>query len=84
MEKNFQRKAMLKIKELATRDNRTILFVSHNMDTITDNTDRCLLLDKGHLISIGKTSDIVDEYRMLTDVNNNNATIKNSDDKFIN
>ena len=49
-----------------------------------DNTDRCLLLDKGQLISMEKISDIVDEYLMLTDANNNNATIKNSDDKFIN
>ena len=33
-DQKFQEEAMNKIKELATEQNRTILFVSHNLETI--------------------------------------------------
>ena len=49
----FQRKCLAKMRELALEENRTILYVSHNMDTIRDLCSRCLVLEKGKLIFDG-------------------------------
>jgi len=75
-DQSFQKKAMNKIKEISTKQNRTILFVSHNLHTIRNTTNKCIILDKGQLISQGSSSKIIDEYLMLTDEYNNNSSIK--------
>lgn len=59
---DFQKKCMGKMDDVATRGGRTVLFVSHNMPVIQNLCSRCLLLDKGQLISDGKTADVVREY----------------------
>jgi len=58
----FQRKCMGKINEVA-RDGRTIFFVSHNLNAISQLTDRCLLLSQGRLIFDGSTNQALQEYR---------------------
>ena len=57
----FQKKSLGKMKDVSM-GGRTVLFVSHNMGTIQQLTDRCLLLDKGKLILDGKTVNTVDKY----------------------
>ena len=44
----FQGKCINKMKEIA-QSGRTILYVSHNMNTIRQLCNRCVVLDKGHL-----------------------------------
>lgn len=57
----FQKKCIGKMSEVAATG-RTVLFVSHNMATITSLTHRCLLLRDGRLAGDGKTIDIVRSY----------------------
>tara|TARA_Y100001970_G_C14105329_1_gene787772 strand:- start:349 stop:1143 length:795 start_codon:yes stop_codon:yes gene_type:complete len=61
-DQKFQEEAMNKIKELATEQNRTILFVSHNLETIKKNTNRCIILDNGSLLDHGNTADMINKY----------------------
>ena len=43
----FQKKCLTKMRQAARRDGKTVLYVSHNMATIRDLCDRCIVLDKG-------------------------------------
>ena len=57
----FQEKAS-KIFHNAFIDGRTIIHVSHDLDTIREYCDRVLLLHKGEAIAIGKPDEVIDEY----------------------
>ncbi|HXX80151.1 MAG TPA: ABC transporter ATP-binding protein [Thermodesulfovibrionales bacterium] len=54
----FQKKCLGKMEDVA-KEGRTVLFVSHNMASITSLCKKSLLLDAGLLAGQGKTSDIV-------------------------
>lgn len=49
----FQKKCISKMRELAMNENRTILYVSHNMNTIRELCTRCIVLDHGKKIFDG-------------------------------
>ena len=49
------------MREAAKKDGRTVLYVSHNMNTIRQLCDRCIVLDQGRITFIGK----VDEAKNL-------------------
>ena len=49
----FQKKCLTKMRQAAQRDGKTVLYVSHNMATIRDLCDRCIVLDKGKVIFDG-------------------------------
>ena len=57
----FQKKCLGKMQEVG-REGRTVLFVSHNMATISSLCQRCMLLDVGKLVKSGQTSDVILEY----------------------
>jgi lipopolysaccharide transport system ATP-binding protein len=57
----FQEKCAGRIRQVAD-GGRTVLFVSHNTTAIRQLTDKCLYLEKGHLIAQGKTHEILDKY----------------------
>jgi len=61
----FQKKCMEKINELRD-NNKTIVFVSHSLDSVNKLCSRCLLLDKGKIVQIGETSDVIERYHQLT------------------
>ncbi|UCI10744.1 ABC transporter ATP-binding protein [Mesorhizobium sp. B1-1-8] len=58
----FQRKSLSKIESLVTQGGRTVLLVSHSMDTINRMCSRCLWLDSGTVKAFGKTREIVTSY----------------------
>lgn len=58
----FQKKCLEKIREINKEQGRTILYVSHNLDTIQELCDRCIVLDKGRLIFQGSTEKAVENY----------------------
>ncbi len=58
----FQKKCLEKMRSAAKNENRTILFVSHNMNAIRNLCSRCVLLDKGEIKMIGDTEDVIDAY----------------------
>ena len=58
----FQKKCLTKMREAATKEGRTVLYVSHNMNTIRTLCDRCVVLDQGHLIFDGDVDDAITRY----------------------
>ena len=50
----FQQKCIQKMKSIAETENRTILYVSHNMSTIRQLCNRVVVLDKGKIIYNGE------------------------------
>ena len=49
----FQHKCLDRMKEAATKEGKTVLYVSHNMHTINRLCDRCIVLDKGKILFDG-------------------------------
>lgn len=45
----FQQKCLKKMSDAATTEGKTILYVSHNMNTIRQLCDRCIVLEKGRV-----------------------------------
>tara|TARA_Y100000591_G_C21794735_1_gene678663 strand:+ start:37 stop:1305 length:1269 start_codon:yes stop_codon:yes gene_type:complete len=59
----FQKKALQRMKELKEEEKkRTIIFVSHNLQSIERLCTRAILLSKGKIIYDGKPSDTIQEY----------------------
>ena len=57
----FQRKGLGKMEGVA-KQGRTVLFVSHRMDHIATLCSRSILLENGHIISIGDTKQVISDY----------------------
>lgn len=57
----FQRKCFERMKEVV-RGGAAVLFVSHNLKSISEFCHRCLLLDKGRTIAIGPAQEVVSTY----------------------
>src|SRR3989338_433531 len=58
----FQKKCLQKIHEVAKRDRRTILFVSHNLDAVQSLCDRTIYIERGEIKMVGPTNEVVAEY----------------------
>jgi lipopolysaccharide transport system ATP-binding protein len=61
-DKEFRQKCNEKITQLR-KDKKTIVCVSHDLDTVENLTSRCMLLEKGKIIQIGDTPGVVETYR---------------------
>ena len=59
---NFQQKCLDKMRTVAESDGRTILYVSHNMNTIRSLCDRGIVLNRGHLIFDGDVEKAIEIY----------------------
>ncbi len=58
----FQKKCLTKMREAASKEGRTVLYVSHNMNTIRQLCDRCIVLDKGKVIFEGDVEQAINVY----------------------
>lgn len=58
----FQKKCLDKMRDAATKEGRTVLYVSHNMNTIRQLCDRCVVLDKGKCIFEGDVEEAIAVY----------------------
>jgi lipopolysaccharide transport system ATP-binding protein len=58
----FQKKCLGKIQDISSRQGRTILFVSHDMDAIQRLCSRCIMLEHGQLAADGDSAPIVAHY----------------------
>ena len=58
----FQRKCLAKMRELAIDESRTVLYVSHNMSTIQELCDRCVVLDHGKKVFDGEVEEAIKLY----------------------
>ena len=58
----FQKKCLDKMKDLAKNQGKTILYVSHNMSTISDMCNRCIFLEEGTLKYDGSVEKAIQMY----------------------
>jgi lipopolysaccharide transport system ATP-binding protein len=58
----FQKKCLGKMEDVATKEGRTVLFVSHSMQAVTQLTKRCILLSKGNIQFDGSTDRAINLY----------------------
>ena len=66
----FQKKCLDKMREAAQQDGRTVLYVSHNMNTIRRLCDRCIVLEKGKIIFEGDVEDAIELYMRKENIQN--------------
>jgi lipopolysaccharide transport system ATP-binding protein len=57
----FQKKCLGKMQDVS-KDGRTVLFVSHNMDAVENLTKSCLWLENGEILKYSTTPEIVSSY----------------------
>jgi ABC-type polysaccharide/polyol phosphate transport system ATPase subunit len=57
----FRQKSYAKILDLANQGT-TILLVSHDPDQVKDLCNKCLFLEKGRLVTLGATSEVINSY----------------------
>lgn len=58
----FQKKCINKMRELALSEDRTVLYVSHNMNTIRQLCSRCIVLEQGKKIFDGDVETAIKIY----------------------
>lgn len=58
----FQQKCLGRMGDAANSEGRTVLYVSHNMNTIRQLCDRCIVLDKGKVIFEGDVEEAIQVY----------------------
>ena len=58
----FQKKCLNKMRDAAKQQGRTVLYVSHNMNTIRQLCDRCIVLDKGKVVFEGDVEEAIGVY----------------------
>lgn len=58
----FQKKCIEKMSDVSQAQGRTILYVSHNMNTIRQLCNRCIVMDHGKLIFDGAVEEAISQY----------------------
>ena len=58
----FQKKCLDKMSDVSRSQGRTILYVSHNMNTIRQLCKRCIVLDHGKMIYDGEVEEGISRY----------------------
>jgi len=58
----FQKKCVGKMGEISRQGGRTVLYVSHNLQSVSDLCDTAFLLDKGSVVTSGETEKVVNSY----------------------
>ena len=62
----FQQKCLGRMGDAANSEGRTVLYVSHNMNTIRQLCTRCIVMDHGRVIFDGDTEDAISIYMSST------------------
>lgn len=62
----FQQRAIGKMKEVSSKEGRTILFVSHNLGAVRALCTSGLFLEKGSIKKVGSVNEVISEYKMNT------------------
>lgn len=59
---DFQKKCLGKMKDVSTKEGRTVLFVSHNMTAVRELCDNAMILNNGKLTQPGETAKLIVQY----------------------
>ncbi len=65
-DEKFKKKSYAKIKELISDKTRTVIIVSHNMDTLRKLCDHIVWINDGELVMQGETNTVLDAYKETT------------------
>lgn len=79
----FQKKAIGKMSDLSTSQERTVLFVSHNMAAVKGLCSKGVLLNEGKILASGNIDSVIESYRENQNQNYRNEilTIKDQTKK---
>lgn len=80
---SFQRKCLGKMNEVAKKEGRTVLFVSHNMTAIQNLCEKCILLENGTIKKQGKTNEVISYYLNQSNKGVNIGEYKHSKNDFL-
>ncbi len=58
----FQHKCLDKMREIAAQEHRSILYVSHKMESVRRLCSRCIILDHGKMVYDGDTDEACSRY----------------------
>ena len=64
----FQQKCLGKMSDSATNEGKTVLYVSHNMNTIRQLCTRCVVLSEGRIIYDGDVEKAIQIYMQAGDI----------------
>ncbi len=62
-DEHFKKKSLAKMKELITNKNRTVIIVSHNIETLKELCNNVLWLHDGKVMEIGKPEIVLTHYK---------------------
>ena len=62
----FQQKCLNKMQEVAENEGRTILYVSHNMNTVQQLCNRCIVMDHGKIVYNGDVNKAISIYSEMS------------------
>lgn len=66
-DEKFKKKSKNKMKELITDKNKTVIIVSHNIETLKDLCDRVMWIHDGEIREIGEPEDVLGKYLKFMD-----------------
>lgn len=58
----FQKKSLGKMRDVTKNKDRTVIFVSHNMESIASICNKCVWLQEGEIVAMGETGKVIDKY----------------------
>jgi lipopolysaccharide transport system ATP-binding protein len=67
----FQKKAIGKMQDVSRGEGRTVLFVSHQLNSIRSLCNKCVLMENGLVSDMGETSGVLEKYLSLDNENFN-------------
>ncbi len=73
---SFRDKAIKKIKKITADKDKTIIFVSHNLESIAQLCSKTILLNNGKIVQYDETKKVIDNYLNLSNVISNNFSGK--------
>jgi ABC-type polysaccharide/polyol phosphate transport system ATPase subunit len=66
-DQNFQMKCYRKIQEMK-ESNKTIIFISHNLEKVKEVCDKIIWIDKGQLVEEGTPKEVISKYVSVSDL----------------
>lgn len=58
----FQKKSLGKMRDVTKNKDRTVIFVSHNMESIQSICNKCVWLQEGQIVAMGDTDKVIEKY----------------------
>ena len=62
-DERFKSKSFRKMKELITRDDKTVVIVSHSTGLLSELCDRIMWVNDGEIIQVGEPAEVVERYK---------------------